>query len=119
MSKVIVLIFCLCILSTGTSFAQFKPLYDSKYKKFNVGYKLEIPANQQIQISFYNKDSSFNTVLLDTTFKKKQKVIMLFSENIDSEKNNYFKYFIITIPKVNSGIYYMQMIIREKFLLTK
>ncbi len=119
MFKVLGLIFCFCIVSTSSSFAQFKSLYDSKYKKFNVGFKLEIPPNQQVQISFYNKDSSFSAILLDTTFQKKQKVIMLFSENMDSEKNNYSKYFIIAIPKVNSGIYYMQLIVREKFLLTK
>ncbi len=119
MFKVLGLISCFCIFSTCTSYAQFKSLLDSKYKKFNIGFELEIPANQQIQIAFYNQDSSFNTILLDTTFEKNQKVIMLFRELIDSEKNNYIDYFIITIPKANSGIYYMQMIIREKFLLTK
>jgi len=119
MFKILILISYFYIIFTGTSFAQFKPIYDSKYKKFNIGFKLEIPANQQIQIAFYNQDTSFNTILLDTTFKKKQKVIMLFSEDIDSEKSNYLKYFIISIPKVKSGIYYMQMKIRQKFLLTK
>ena len=117
--KVLGLLTCFCIISTGTSVAQFKSLYDSKYKKFNIGYELDIPANQQIQIILYNQDSSFQTSLLDTTFKKNQKVIMIFRDLIDSEKENFIDYFIITIPKVNSGIYYMQMIIREKFLLTK
>lgn len=119
MFKIIILTIYFCILFSNASFAQFKSLLDSKYKKFNIGFKLEIPANQKIQIAFYNQDSSYNKILLDTNFRTKQKVIFLFSSVKDSEKNNYSKYFIITIPEVNSGIYFIEMNIKEKFFITK
>ena len=107
------------LLYTTTSNAQFKSILDSKYKKFNIGFKVQVPANQKIQIAFYNQDSSFKKILLDTSFQKKQKVIFLFNEIFESEKQNYSKHYIVPIPNVNSGVYYLEMIVKEKFLITK
>lgn len=71
--------FWLYVVSCLLFVAQFKSILDSKYKKFNIGFKVQVPVNQKIQIAFYNQDSSFNKILLDTSFQKKQTVIFLFS----------------------------------------
>jgi len=119
MSKKIFFIITFCLLINILSFAQLKSVYDSKYKKFNIGFKIEVPASQKIKVVIYNQDSSFCKVLIDSNFSKNKSVVFLFDKCIESEKHNFTDDFVIPIPNVVSGLYYIEMYIKEKFFITK
>ena len=107
------------IIYLNNCVGQIESVFDSHYKKFNIGFKIEINANQIIKIKILNEDSSICNILIDSTFRKKQKIVFLFDNYIESEKSNFLNYLIIPISYIESGIYFLDIFIREKFVLTK
>lgn len=114
-------IFVLCLISLSTvleCYAQSSLIYDSKFNKFSIGFKVHAYANTNVEVSIISFDSLTKIILFDSTVSEKQDLIFLNEgENFDSEKLNYIGSIVIPIPMTfESGVYFLNISYRSKFV---
>ncbi len=98
--------------------SQVKAIYDSEFNKFSIGYKINIYSGQNYVINLYRNDSLVYNIDIDSV-KSDNYAVLILSENYEKEKLKYSDNIFIPIPNLKSGIYYLEVCTKQKFLLTK
>jgi len=108
------------LINISNSNAQVKTILDSKYHKYSIGFIIQIYANTQSEISICSEDSLLKVILFDSTVSKTQELVFIFKgeqSDFEREKKNYPDNKVYPIPLDKSGIYYINVNYRQKFIL--
>lgn len=117
--NIIILIILINLINYSASYAQIKSIYDFKYNKFNIGFKISVDPGIETKIFVCSEDSLTNKILFDSTLSEMQDLIFIFQTVLDREKIFYPNNKVYPIPIDKTGIYYINIICSQKFVLTK
>lgn len=108
------------LINFSSSNAQVKTILDSKYHKYFIGFTIPIYANTQSEISICGEDSVLKVILFDSDVSQTEELVFILKgeqSNFEQEKTNYPENKVYPIPIDKSGIYYINVIYRQKIVL--
>jgi len=116
--KKLSVVFLIFFLIT-TSCSQIKSISDSEFNRFIIGFDITIYPNQRTQVVIYDQDTVIKCILLDTVVSKQENVVLINGNVYEKEKINYPNKIVIRDPVEKSGIYFLGVNVKEKFVLIK
>lgn len=108
------------LINISSSNAQVKTILDSKCHKYFIGFAIPVYANTQSEISICGEDSVLKVILFDGDVSQTEELVFIFEgeqSNFEKEKTNYPENKVYPIPVDKSGIYYINVIYRQKFVI--